>query len=115
MMLLAIIVSGLPIRLFRIPWGSPARDLRPILTLAVGLVMFRATAVTDVYDSAALAAVIVGHDALISAFNPGWKDPNLYADQVRGTTSILKAVKSAAVKRVQRYVRSTQCPSIHDT
>jgi putative NADH-flavin reductase len=56
--------------------------------------------ITDVYDSAALAAVIVGHDALISAFNPGWKDPNLYADQVRGTTSILKAVKSASVKRV---------------
>jgi len=56
--------------------------------------------ITDVYDSEALAAVIVGHDALISAFNPGWKDPTLYADQVRGTTSILKAVKSAAIKRV---------------
>jgi putative NADH-flavin reductase len=56
--------------------------------------------ITDVYDSAALAAVISGHDALISAFNPGWKDPNLYADQIRGTTSILKAVKSASVKRV---------------
>jgi uncharacterized protein len=56
--------------------------------------------ITDVYDSLALAAVMVGHDALISAFNPGWKDPNLYADQVRGTTSILKAAKSAAIKRV---------------
>jgi putative NADH-flavin reductase len=56
--------------------------------------------ITDVYDSAALAAVIVGHDALISAFNPGWKNPNLYADQVRGTTSILNAVRSASVKRV---------------
>lgn len=56
--------------------------------------------IADIYDSEALAAVIVGHDALISAFNPGWKDPNLYTDQVRGTTSILKAVKVAAVKRV---------------
>jgi uncharacterized protein len=56
--------------------------------------------ITDVYDSLALAAVMVRHDALISAFNPGWKDPNLYADQVRGTTSILKAAKSAAIKRV---------------
>jgi len=56
--------------------------------------------IADVYDSAGLAALIIGHDALISAFNPGWKDPNLYADQVRGTTSILKAVKSASVKRV---------------
>jgi putative NADH-flavin reductase len=56
--------------------------------------------ITDVFDSTALAAVIVGYDALISAFNPGWKDPNLYVDQVRGTTSILKAVKSASIKRV---------------
>ncbi len=56
--------------------------------------------ITDVYDSVALAAVIVGHAALISAFSPGWKDPTLYADQIRGTTSILKAVKSAAIKRV---------------
>jgi len=56
--------------------------------------------ITNVYDSAALAAAIVGHDALISAFNPGWKDPNLYVDQVRGTTSILKAVKAASVTRV---------------
>jgi uncharacterized protein len=56
--------------------------------------------ITDVYDSVALAAAIVGYDALISAFNPGWKDPNLYADQVRGTTSILQAVKAASVKRV---------------
>ena len=56
--------------------------------------------ITNVYDWAALAAVIVGHEALISAFNPGWNDPDLYADQVRGTTSILKAVKAASVKRV---------------
>lgn len=56
--------------------------------------------IADVYDSAPLAALIIGHDALISAFNPGWKDPKLYADQTRGTTSILKAVKSACVKRV---------------
>jgi hypothetical protein len=56
--------------------------------------------IADVYDSLALAKVMVGHDALISAFNPGWNDPNLYTDQVRGTTSILKAVKSATIKRV---------------
>jgi putative NADH-flavin reductase len=39
----------------------------------------------DVYDTSSLAKLIEGHDALISAFNPGWNDPNLYADQVRGT------------------------------
>lgn len=54
----------------------------------------------DVYDTASLAGLIEGNDALISAFNPGWKDPNLYDDQVRGTKSIIAAVKQAAIKRV---------------
>ena len=47
----------------------------------------------DVYDSALLANLIQGQDAVISAFNPGWKDPNLYDDQVRGTASIIAAIK----------------------
>ena len=41
-----------------------------------------------------------GNDALISAFNPGWKNPNLFDDQVRGTASIIAAVKTAGIKRV---------------
>ena len=47
----------------------------------------------DVYDSALLASLVQGQDAVISAFNPGWKDPNLYDDQVRGTASIIAAIK----------------------
>jgi putative NADH-flavin reductase len=54
----------------------------------------------DVYDTAVLAMLIQGNEALISAFNPGWKDPNLYEDQVRGTASIITAVKKAGIKRV---------------
>lgn len=54
----------------------------------------------DVYDSALLANLIQGQDAVISAFNPGWKDPNLYDDQVRGTASIVAAIKKAGIKRV---------------
>src|SRR5271168_3243512 len=54
----------------------------------------------DVYDTASLAGSIEGNDALISGFNPGWKDPNLYDDQVRGTKSIIAAVKKAGIKRV---------------
>ncbi len=54
----------------------------------------------DVYDPGHLATLIQGHDAIINAFNPGWKNPNLYTDQVRGTTSILAAVKTAGIKRV---------------
>lgn len=54
----------------------------------------------DVYNSGLLATLIHGNDAIISAFNPGWKDPNLYADQVRGTASIIAAIKNAGMKRV---------------
>ena len=54
----------------------------------------------DVYDTTSLATLIHGNDAIISAFNPGWKNPNLYDDQVRGTTSIIAAIKKSGIKRV---------------
>lgn len=38
----------------------------------------------DIYDTTYLATLIQGNDAVISAFNPGWKNPNLYDDQVPG-------------------------------
>ncbi len=53
-----------------------------------------------VYDTASLAGLIKGNDALISAFNPGWKNPNLYDDQVPGTRSIIEAATKADIKRV---------------
>jgi len=54
----------------------------------------------DVYDTASLATLIRGNEAIISAFNPGWQTPNLYDDQVRGTASIIAASKKAGIKRV---------------
>ena len=54
----------------------------------------------DVYDTTSLATLIQGNDAIISAFNPGWKNPNLYDDQVRGTASIIAAIKEVGIKRV---------------
>ena len=53
----------------------------------------------DVYDTTSLATLIQGNNAIISAFNPGWKDPNLYEDQVRGTASIIAAIKKAGIKK----------------
>jgi hypothetical protein len=50
----------------------------------------------DVYDTAVLTKLIRGQDPVISAFNPGWKDPNLYEHQVRRTASIIAAVKKQA-------------------
>src|SRR6201987_5299226 len=54
----------------------------------------------DVYDTASLATLIRGHEAVISAFNAGWNNPNLYDDQVRGTASIIAAIKKAGITRV---------------
>ena len=54
----------------------------------------------DAYNTTSLATLVQGNDAIISAFNPGWKDPNLYDDQVRGTASIIAAIKTAGIKRV---------------
>jgi putative NADH-flavin reductase len=54
----------------------------------------------DVYDTDSLATLIQGNDAVISAFNPGWKNPNLFVDQVRGTESIIAAIKNAGIKQV---------------
>jgi putative NADH-flavin reductase len=45
----------------------------------------------DVYDTPLLAALIRGHEALISAFSPGWKNPNLHDGKVRGTKFIIAA------------------------
>ena len=54
----------------------------------------------DVYDAVLLTTLIRGHEALISAFSPGWKNARLYDDQVRGTASIIAAVKMAGITRV---------------
>jgi putative NADH-flavin reductase len=54
----------------------------------------------DVFDSSALATLLTGHEAVISAFNPGWRNPNLYDDQRRGTSAIIAAVKQAGIRRV---------------
>jgi len=57
-------------------------------------------ATADVADEARLVQLFTGQDAVISAFNPGWKNPNLYDEQVRGTASIIAAIKLAGVRRV---------------
>ncbi|MCX7709690.1 MAG: NAD(P)H-binding protein [Clostridia bacterium] len=54
----------------------------------------------DVYDSNALKLVLEGQDAVISAFNSGWRNPNLYMDYKRGYASILQTAKKANVKRL---------------
>ena len=54
----------------------------------------------DVYSTDEVARLVSGHDAVISAFNPGWSDPEIYNHQVKGTESIITGVKQAGVKRL---------------
>ncbi|MFT3980889.1 MAG: NAD(P)H-binding protein [Ferruginibacter sp.] len=53
----------------------------------------------DVYNTAELAAVLKGSDAVISAFNPGWTNPAIYDDFLKGARSIEQAVEESGVKR----------------
>ena len=43
---------------------------------------------------------MAGHDAVISAFNPGWKDSQIYEHQVKGARAIIDWVKQAGLKRL---------------
>lgn len=53
----------------------------------------------DVTDVKALANAIKGSDVVLSAFNPGWSNPNIYDDFLKGSEAIQEAVKEAGVKR----------------
>ncbi|UUC47200.1 NAD(P)-dependent oxidoreductase [Flavobacterium cerinum] len=53
----------------------------------------------DIFNVTELANVLVGHDAVISAYNSGWTNPNIYADFIKGSESIQEAVKQSGVKR----------------
>lgn len=53
----------------------------------------------DVNDSNALAAILKGSDAVISAYNAGWTNPSIYDDYTAGARSIQEAVVHAGIKR----------------
>lgn len=53
----------------------------------------------DVMDSAAVAQAVRGTDAVLSAYNAGWANPNIYEDFMRGARSIVQGIKAAGVPR----------------
>ena len=53
----------------------------------------------DVLDTEALSVVLKGQDMVISAYNPGWGNPDIYSDFLKGSASIQEAVKKSGVKR----------------
>ena len=53
----------------------------------------------DVMSKESLTDAIKGADVVVSAFNPGWSNPNIYADSLAGLESIQHTVKDAGVPR----------------
>lgn len=54
----------------------------------------------DVLDERQVAAAVEGHEAVLSAYNPGWTAPDLYDTFLKGSRSIVAGVKRAGVKRL---------------
>ena len=54
----------------------------------------------DADDSANLAKILAGSDAVVSAYNAGWTNPNLYSDFIKGSEAIQQAVKLSGIKRL---------------
>ena len=55
----------------------------------------------DVTSAEVLSEVAKGADAVISAYNPGWSNPQMYEDTLKVYPAILKGAKDAGVKRIQ--------------
>lgn len=54
----------------------------------------------DVADTKALAADLKGYDTIISAYNPGWTNPDIYNLTLQNYPRILESAKEAGVKRL---------------
>ncbi|RZJ75789.1 MAG: NAD-dependent epimerase/dehydratase family protein [Flavobacterium sp.] len=54
----------------------------------------------DVLDQAALANAVNGYDVVVSAFNPGWSNPNIFEDFIKGAEAIQAGVKASDVDRL---------------
>lgn len=53
----------------------------------------------DVSNADEVADAVAGRDAVISTFNAGWTNPNIYNDFLAGAQAIQAGVKKAGVKR----------------
>ncbi|HJD76151.1 MAG TPA: NAD(P)-dependent oxidoreductase [Bacteroides reticulotermitis] len=54
----------------------------------------------DVSSALEIAKLVKGADAVISAYNPGWNNPDMYNETLKVYPEILKGVKDAGVKRL---------------
>lgn len=54
----------------------------------------------DALDAAQVARAVAGHDAVISAYNPGWSEPDIHDLHLRASDAIVEGVKKAGLKRL---------------
>ena len=54
----------------------------------------------DVLNTNSFVKAIQGFDLVISSYNAGWTNPNLYDDFLKGSKAIQEGVKRAGVKRL---------------
>lgn len=54
----------------------------------------------DVFKQSELSDIIKGHDGVISAYNPGWHNPSIYNDFLKGSEAIQTATFTAGVRRL---------------
>lgn len=55
---------------------------------------------TDIADTNAMVGICKGKEAIISAYNPGWTNPDIYEETLRNYPLILEAVKRSGAKRL---------------
>lgn len=54
----------------------------------------------DINHEEELISAVEGHDTVISSYNAGWTNPNLYSDFLEGSKRIQSAVKKAGVQHL---------------
>ena len=54
----------------------------------------------DALDAAQVATAVAGHDAVVSAYNPGWTEPQIHDLFLQGCAAIVEGVKRAGLKRL---------------
>ncbi len=54
----------------------------------------------DVLNEVEITNAMAGNDAVISAYNAGWTNPDLYNEFLKGSQAIQAAVKKSGVKRL---------------
>lgn len=55
----------------------------------------------DISSEEAVSQFVKGADAVISAYNPGWQNPDIYEETLRNYPFIINGCKKAGIKRLQ--------------